>query len=203
MTTAIAKIKPATKSKGKKKYQKTEEQKRADFQRRQDRANEARAFAKAIEEQKTDEFTRKYGELSTFNLLKKRVAEAQGHEYSFRNLFTLWVECPSASELHTFGGWLAKGYAVRKGEKGIELCAPRDGAQSDGGKSDTVAYGDDTAIMQYSYEQYEGRTTSGKFHYIHVFNISQVDSIVDSSATNAPEQTYIAAAASERSLMII
>lgn len=201
ITTAIA-TRTATKSKGKKKYQKTEEQKRADFQRRQDRANEARAFAKAIEEQKTDEFTRKYGELSTFNLLKKRVAEAQGHEYSFRNLFTLWVECPSASELHTFGGWLQKGYAVRKGEKGIELCAPRDNMKSGNSDSDIPAYGDDTAITEYSYEQHEGRTNN-KFHYMHVFNISQVDSIVDSTASTPDEPAYIEASHSERSLIIV
>lgn len=45
--------------------------------------------------------------------------------YSHRNLQLLFFQCPTATQLHTYKGWLAEGRQVRKGETSIRLFAPK------------------------------------------------------------------------------
>lgn len=52
------------------------------------------------------------------------VARWEGR-YSLRNLQMLFVQRPTATELHTYRGWLKEGRQVRKGETSIRLFAPK------------------------------------------------------------------------------
>jgi hypothetical protein len=45
--------------------------------------------------------------------------------YSDRNCRLLYVQRSTATELHTFNGWITEGRTVRKGESAIVLMAPR------------------------------------------------------------------------------
>lgn len=45
-------------------------------------------------------------------------------QYSLGNQFAIFVQCPHATRVMGFRSWLAAGYAVRKGEKGIAIYAP-------------------------------------------------------------------------------
>lgn len=47
------------------------------------------------------------------------------HTYSLNNQFLIAMQCPNASYLKGFKGWLELGRVVRKGEKSIRIMAPR------------------------------------------------------------------------------
>jgi hypothetical protein len=47
------------------------------------------------------------------------------HSYSFHNQLLIAVQCCSATYIAGFRRWLELGYAVRKGEHGIRIWAPR------------------------------------------------------------------------------
>ncbi len=47
------------------------------------------------------------------------------HQYSLSNTYLIYSQCPHASYLKGFKGWLELGRAVRKGETSIRIMAPR------------------------------------------------------------------------------
>lgn len=51
--------------------------------------------------------------------------QSRFHRYSWRNTILIRVQKPEASYVKGFKGWLDLGRAVRKGEKGIVILAPR------------------------------------------------------------------------------
>ena len=85
---------------------------------------------------------------------------ARFHKYSFHNQLLIGCQMPDASYVRGFKSWLDAGRAVRKGEKGIRIFAPRpwQRAASDDADTDQIERGVSFAI-------------------VHVFDVSQTDPI--------------------------
>jgi hypothetical protein len=79
-------------------------------------------------------------------------ASAKFHRYSFRNQLMIFAQCPQAAQVAGFNVWKSLNRHVRKGEKGIQILAPR-------AKKNEVS----------------GETEIKGFHASYVFDISQTE----------------------------
>ena len=119
-------------------------------------------------------------------MLKKGIAElfngeqyqnflkitARFPHYSYRNLILLLGQCPHATAVKGFRGWLSVGRIVRSGERGIRIIAPYVKAEEKQNSGDDK--GDEADI--------------DKFRRISVFDISQTDRLDGvSDATVVPQ----------------
>jgi antirestriction protein ArdC len=85
---------------------------------------------------------------------------ARFHHYSFNNQLMIAYQRPGATFVRGFKSWLAAGRAVRKGEKGIAIFAPRPRS-----RTETNDVGDD-------------ETESGiSFRVVYVFDVAQTDPV--------------------------
>ena len=83
---------------------------------------------------------------------------ARFHHYSWQNQLLIGCQCPDASYVNGFKSWLPLGRAVRKGERGIRIFAPRPWQRSK------------------AHETGEEQAESGvSFAVVHVFDVSQTD----------------------------
>jgi antirestriction protein ArdC len=78
------------------------------------------------------------------------------HRYSFNNVLLIGLQKPEATQVAGFHTWLSMGRAVRKGEKGIWILAPRTRREED----------DETG---------DKRTIVTGFHAVPAFDVSQTD----------------------------
>ncbi len=111
------------------------------------------------------------GELKT-GKAAPRVAKARKEHkglerYSELNLLLIVTQCPHVTEVHGYVEWRDLGYQVRKGEKGIAICAPHTKPAKEGEEAGKIG-----------------------FHRTYVFDRSQVDPIEPGQdAAQAPEAT--------------
>lgn len=113
--------------------------------------------------------------------LKKATREVEGLErYSPLNQLIILTQRPDVTEVHGYAEWQGLGFQVRKGEKALAIRAPHTRPAGEG----------------------EGAGTLG-FHRAYVFDRSQVDPIIQDTATtsvvegndqDAPEAEAIATA---------
>jgi antirestriction protein ArdC len=87
---------------------------------------------------------------------------ARFHRYSWHNQVLICCQRPDASFVRGFTGWLAAGRAVRKGERGIRIFAPRPWQ-----RTATDEEGEETVEAGLS------------FAVVHVFDVAQTDPIPD------------------------
>ena len=80
--------------------------------------------------------------------------------YSYRNLILLLSQCPHATQVKGFRGWLAVGRAVRAGEKGIRIIAP---------------FVKEDAKFEENIDDVDTDANVDVFRRISVFDISQTD----------------------------
>ncbi len=85
----------------------------SDEERAEKRAAERELMAKAIEELRSSEGWQRW--------LRVR---RHFHSYSFHNQLLIAFQRPGATRVAGFRRWLALGYAVRKGERGLSIWAP-------------------------------------------------------------------------------
>jgi antirestriction protein ArdC len=85
---------------------------------------------------------------------------ARFHHYSINNQFLIGCQMPEASYVRGFRSWLDAGRAVRKGERGIRILAPRPWQ-----RPETDDDGEERAAGGVS------------FAVVHVFDVSQTDPI--------------------------
>jgi hypothetical protein len=85
---------------------------------------------------------------------------ARFHRYSINNQLLIGCQCPDASFVRGFKGWLDLGRAVRKGERGIRMIAPRPWE-----RTETDNIGEEHVDGGFS------------FTVVHVFDVSQTDPI--------------------------
>lgn len=83
---------------------------------------------------------------------------ARFHRYSWHNQLLIGCQCPEASFVRGFKAWLDLGRAVRKGERGIHIFAPR--------PWERAAEDDDAEPVR-----------GVSFTVVHVFDVSQTDPI--------------------------
>jgi antirestriction protein ArdC len=85
---------------------------------------------------------------------------ARFHQYSWHNQLLIGCQCPEASFVRGFKSWLNVGRAVRKGERGIRIFAPRPWQREETDKDGA-----------------EHITAGVNFAVTHVFDVSQTDPI--------------------------
>lgn len=83
------------------------------------------------------------------------------HRYSFRNVLLIALQCPDATRVAGFRGWLELGRHVRRGQKGIAILAPVVHRT----KVEDEVTGEERTIV----------LGPRAFRIVHVFDVSQTD----------------------------
>lgn len=78
------------------------------------------------------------------------------HAYSFRNVWLIYTQCPTATYVAGYAKWLTLGRHVRRGETGISIMAPMTKkGKDDEGKEDKYVFGFKSATV-FDVQQTEG-----------------------------------------------
>jgi len=95
---------------------------------------------------------------------------AQFHQYSFRNLMLIMLQCPDASQVAGLRQWNKLGRQVRAGEHGIMILAPMAVWRRSEGDAEPASEAETTQS-----ERTETRSKITIFKPVYVFNVSQTE----------------------------